>query len=118
MRPLELEVEKFLGLESLSLDFDSSFFVLVGPNGAGKSSILEAIFFALFGRGIRLERGKRELIHRGYPEGPLRVKLKFLLGGNEFQVVREYSPRGWGGSFREKGKWRLEGFSFRGAAGE
>lgn len=108
MRPLELEVEKFLGLESLSLDFDSSFFVLVGPNGAGKSSILEAIFFALFGRGIRLERGKRELIHRGYPEGPLRVKLKFLLGGNEFQVVREYSPRGGVAVLekKENGVWR------------
>ncbi len=26
-------------------------------------------------------------------------------------MVREYSPRGWGGSFREKGKWRLEGFA-------
>ena len=94
MRPLKLNVEKFLGLESLSLDFESSFFVLVGPNGAGKSSILEAIFFALFGRGIRLERGKKELIHRGYPEGPLRVELEFLLGSNEFRVVREYSPRG------------------------
>ena len=95
MRPLELEVEKFLGLESLSLDFDSSFFVLVGPNGAGKSSILEAIFFALFGRGIRLERGKRELIHRGYPEGPLRVKLKFLLGGNEDVYKRQVLRKGY-----------------------
>ena len=94
VRPLRLEVEKFLGLESLNLDFESSLFVLIGPNGAGKSSILEAIFFALFGRGIRLERGKRELINRGYPEGPLRVSLEFLLGGSEFRVVREYSPRG------------------------
>ena len=41
-----------------------------------------------------MERGKRELINRGYPEGPLRVSLEFLLGGSEFRVVREYSPRG------------------------
>nr|HXL02920.1 SMC family ATPase [Candidatus Atribacteria bacterium] len=61
-----------------------------------------------FGRGIRSERGKRELIHRGYPEGPLRVELEFLLGGNEFRVVREYSPRGGAAVLEKKedNTWR------------
>ena len=52
VRPLRLEVEKFLGLESLNLDFESSLFVLIGPNGAGKSSILEAIFLLSLGEAF------------------------------------------------------------------
>jgi exonuclease SbcC len=102
MKPVRLLVERFLGLERVELSFEAGLFVIVGPNGAGKSSLLEAIFFALYGRGIRLERSKKELIHRGSPSRALRVQLEFLLGGKRFRVTREYSQRQGGTAFLER----------------
>jgi len=93
MRPVRLCAERFLGLGSVDVSFDCALFVVVGPNGAGKSSLLEALYFALFGKGIRTERGKKELVHRAYPEDPLRVELVFENGGRRYRVVREYSSR-------------------------
>ncbi|GEM_PF-694355 len=115
MRPLRLVVRKFLGLEHVAIDFqEGDLFVIVGPNGAGKSSILEAIFFALYGRGIRAERGRRELLHRGFPDGSLRVELEFAVENACFRVVREFSLRRGGGAVLERKekegereRWRL-----------
>ncbi|MGQ9623518.1 MAG: AAA family ATPase [Candidatus Caldatribacteriaceae bacterium] len=101
MKPVKLLVERFLGLERAELSFGADLFVIVGPNGAGKSSLLEALFFALYGRGIRLERSKKELIHRGSPGRALRVQLEFLLGGKRFRVTREYSQKQGGAAFLE-----------------
>lgn len=109
MRPVHLRVERFLGVERAELSFDADLFVIVGPNGAGKSSLLEAMYFALYGRGIRSERGKRELIHRGSPDKALRVQLEFLAGGRRFRVTREYSPRQGGVAHLEEyrdGRWK------------
>lgn len=102
MRPLSLHVERFLGIEWAKLQFSSDLFVIVGPNGAGKSSLLEALFFALYGRGIRLERSKRELIHRGSTGKALRVQLEFLLGEERFRVTREYSQKHGGNAYLER----------------
>ncbi len=102
MKPVKLLVERFLGLEKVELSFKADLFVIVGPNGAGKSSLLEALFFALYGRGIRLERSKKELIHRGSPNRALRVQLEFLLGGRRFRVTREYSQKQGGTAFLER----------------
>ncbi len=102
MRPLRLRVERFLGLERAELEFASDLFVIVGPNGAGKSSLLEAMYFALYGRGIRSERGKKELIYRGSPDKALRVQLEFLLGEKRFRVTREYSAKQGGVAYLEQ----------------
>ncbi len=107
MKPNKLAVRKFLGLESLDLTFDDDLFVIVGPNGAGKSSILEALFFALYGRSIR-SGGKNALVHRGYPQESLRTVLEFLLGGIRFRIIREYSAKRGSTALLEKeesGKW-------------
>lgn len=109
MRPLYLRLERFLGLERVELEFPSNLFVIVGPNGAGKSSLLEAMYFALYGRGIRTERGKKELIHRGSPDKALRVQLEFLLGERKFRVTREYSVKQGGTAYleqREGERWK------------
>ncbi|MEN3186484.1 MAG: SMC family ATPase [Atribacterota bacterium] len=103
MRPIRLAVQKFLGLEEVEVRFDQGdLFVIVGPNGAGKSSILEALFFALYGRGIRVERGRREILHRGFPEHTMRVELEFLLGDRFFRVIREFSLKRGGTAVLEK----------------
>lgn len=109
MRPLYLKLERFLGIEKVELDFPSDLFVIVGPNGAGKSSLLEAVYFALYGRGIRVERSKKGLIHRGSPDKALRVQLEFLVAGRRFRVTREYSVRQGGVAYleeREGERWK------------
>lgn len=109
MRPLSLKLERFLGIEKVELDFPSDLFVIVGPNGAGKSSLLEAMYFALYGRGIRVERSKRELIHRGSPDKALRVQFEFLVAGRRFRVTREYSVKQGGVAYleqREGERWK------------
>lgn len=102
MKPVKLLVKEFLGIEELELDFPHSLFVIVGPNGAGKSSILEAIFFALYGKGIRTERGKKDLIYRGSRDEALRVEFQFLLQHRPFRVVREFSKKRGGAAVFEK----------------
>lgn len=102
MRPLYLKLERFLGLEKVELDFPSDLFVIVGPNGAGKSSLLEAMYFALYGRGIRVERSKRELIHRGSPDKALRVQFEFSVAEGRFRVTREYSVKQGGVAYLER----------------
>lgn len=102
MRPLHLKLERFLGLERVELEFPSNLFVIVGPNGAGKSSLLEAMYFALYGRGIRSKSGKKELIHRGNPDKALRVQLEFAVSGKRFRVTREYSVKYGGVAYLER----------------
>ncbi|HSV31919.1 MAG TPA: SMC family ATPase [Atribacteraceae bacterium] len=91
MRPVRLMIRRFLGIEEATLDFLSQLFVVVGPNGAGKSSLFEALYYALFGKGIRTERSKRELLHRAYPDEAFRVELEFDLAIDRYRVTREYS---------------------------
>ncbi|NSW76032.1 MAG: SMC family ATPase [Candidatus Atribacteria bacterium] len=103
MRPIRLIARKFLGLEDVEIRFDQGdLFVVVGPNGAGKSSILEALFFALYGRGIRVERGRQELLHRGFSKDTMRVELEFFLGDRFFRVIREFSLKRGGAAVLER----------------
>jgi len=110
MRPVRLVARRFLGLEDVVVEFNQGdLFVIVGPNGAGKSSILEALFFALYGRSIRVERGREELLHRGFPGDALRVELEFLMGGKLFRVIREFSVKKRGVAVfekKEQGNWK------------
>ena len=61
MRPIKLAVQAF-GPYAAEQVFDfaalegRSFFLIHGPTGAGKTSILDAICFALYGRGVRHAR--------------------------------------------------------------
>lgn len=102
MRPVSLKAKNFLGLENLELDFEHSLFVMVGPNGAGKSSILEAIFFALYGKGVRSERSKKELLHRGHPDDALRVEFEFMVGKDSYRIIREFSKKQGGSAALEQ----------------
>jgi exonuclease SbcC len=95
VRPLKL---KFRGLRSyrgqLEVDFtDVNLMAIIGDTGAGKSSILEALFFALYGGSSWDKRGGRSLIAAG-GDGHLVVELTFRASGRTWQARRTASATG------------------------
>src|SRR5437660_11992202 len=57
-----LTVERFRLLRELNLHFPQRGSILIqGPNEAGKSSLLESIYFALYGEALAPSRGRRSL---------------------------------------------------------
>lgn len=88
MRPLKLVVQ---GIRSYrgrhEIDFTGKGLVaIVGKTGAGKSSLLEAIFFALFGGSTWDLRSAAALIADGEPL--MRVELTFTSRGKTWQIRR------------------------------
>ena len=93
MTPVRIEIKNFLGIRSLEFDFKPGIYVLVGRNGSGKSSFFEAIFFALFGSGIRYGQNTvKPYIRRG--SDGLKVIFRFRRAGKEYEVIREASMKG------------------------
>src|SRR5690606_7291148 len=66
---------------------------IVGNNGTGKSSIVSAILFALYGlQGTGLD-GDYIVSSFADPQDVCEVRLDFLVGGNEYTVVRKFKRR-------------------------
>ena len=94
MRPLTL---KLSGLRSYrreqSLDFgDGGLMAIVGDTGAGKSSLLDGIFFALYGGCTWDRRAVIPLIADG--EKSMQVELVFVAEGRRWKVFRSASRTG------------------------
>jgi len=97
MKPKKLEVSNFLGLKTLSLEFpEQGVFVITGPNGSGKSSILEAMYFALYGKTMRLPGDvkntaiiNRNAQHSSDSPAKAIVSFTFVQQGKEYLVRRE-----------------------------
>ncbi len=85
MLPLRLKMTNFLAYrDETTLDLAGMRLAcLTGPNGAGKSSILDALTFALWGKG-RSSLG--EMVHLGREEAI--VELEFEHDGQRYKVVR------------------------------
>ena len=64
--------------------------LIIGSNGAGKSTILDALTFALFGRGFR-KISKSALIN-SINEKDCLVELEFSIGNNKYTVIRSIKP--------------------------
>ena len=64
--------------------------LIIGANGAGKSTILDALTFALFGRGFR-KISKSALIN-SINEKDCLVELEFSIGNNKYTVLRGIKP--------------------------
>ena len=64
--------------------------LIIGSNGAGKSTILDALTFALFGRGFR-KISKSALIN-SINEKDCLVELEFSIGNNKYTVIRGIKP--------------------------
>lgn len=108
MIPVRLELTNFLAYKNPApLDFTGIHVaVLTGENGAGKSSLLDAITWALWGRGRARTDG--ELVYTGQSE--MRVEFTFALGDQLYRVVRAKRAKGSGGVLdfqiqTAEGKW-------------
>ena len=64
--------------------------LIVGHNGAGKSTILDALTFALFGRGFR-KISKSALVN-SINEKDCIAEVEFHIGNNKYTVVRGIKP--------------------------
>lgn len=87
--PLILErvtLRNFLSHRDTTVEFTRGVNVLIGPNGAGKTSILEAIHYALTGKGWRTGGAKRDLVNERAREGE--VILEFTINGHKYRIHR------------------------------
>ncbi|MFN4219103.1 MAG: AAA family ATPase, partial [Candidatus Bipolaricaulia bacterium] len=101
-----LEIENLWSYKKASLQFESGITVIAGPNGSGKSSLLESIFFALYGSEARhvMGRNLEEILRIGATEGS--VKLSFLHGGKRY-TVQSALRRSGGAAKSERGGCQL-----------
>jgi len=88
MRPLKLVVQGFKPFkDKQEIDFSKlDFFVIKGPTGGGKSSILDAVYFALFGGSLYDLRKQDELINRN--AGGFYIDFTFSVGGKVYRIER------------------------------
>jgi exonuclease SbcC len=95
MRPLELRIKGLRSyVEERVIDFTGrDLLAIVGDTGAGKSSILEALFFALYG-GASWKKGiARPLISHG--ADTMQVELTFVAGEQVWKVFRSTSQESY-----------------------
>ncbi len=83
-------LKNFISHRETIIDFDQGVTVLIGPNGAGKTSILEAIYFALTGKGWRAQRRKKDLINTSAREAT--VEMIMSIGDNEELYIKRKIP--------------------------
>jgi len=90
-----LKAERFRLLREVNLSFPQRGSILIsGPNEAGKSTIVESIYFALYGEPLVAAYGKHapatpslhELIH--YGEQQASVSLTLAIGAKELSITR------------------------------
>ncbi|MCX6329184.1 MAG: SMC family ATPase, partial [Bacteroidia bacterium] len=67
---------------------------ILGNNGTGKSSLVQAIFFALY--GVRSTGINSEYVVSSFAgeQGKCDVRLDFEIGGEKYNVIRHYSKKG------------------------
>ena len=73
-----------------SVDFASGFRAIRGSNGAGKSTVIDALFYGLFGRTYR-DVKIDELVNRINGSG-MAVEVTFHRNGDEYTILRGRSP--------------------------
>ena len=82
MNKCSISLENFRNFTEFPVEFDEHANILLGPNGSGKTSLLEAIFFAIFGASFR-EKDRRALVSHG------KNHLKVVLTHGE-NVIESY----------------------------
>lgn len=94
MRLESLEIKNLWCYEQAQITFEEGITVIAGPNGSGKSSLLESIFFALYGSkaGPAMERALSDVLRIGTDAGS--VQLGFQYGSRRYRVRMALRRRG------------------------
>lgn len=79
-----LQIENLWCYEHAEMALEHGFTVIAGPNGSGKSSLLESIFFALYGSkaGPAMDRSLPDILRIGSDVGS--VQLTFSYGAQRY----------------------------------
>lgn len=95
-----LEIENLWSYKKASVRFEPGITVIAGPNGSGKSSLLESIFFALYGSDARhvIGRSLDEIVRLGADAGS--VRLSFFYGGKRYHA--QIALRRQGGTIKSE----------------
>ncbi len=95
-----LEIENLWSYKKASVQFEPGITVIAGANGSGKSSLLESIFFALYGSEARhvIGRNLDEILRIGADSGS--VRLRFLYSGKRYTA--EIALRRQGGTVKSE----------------
>tara|TARA_B100000524_G_scaffold331844_1_gene218624 strand:- start:44 stop:901 length:858 start_codon:yes stop_codon:yes gene_type:complete len=64
--------------------------LILGENGAGKSTMLDALCYALYGRGFR--NLKKDLLVNSVNQKELVVELDFTIGNKDYKLIRGTKP--------------------------
>jgi exonuclease SbcC len=85
-----LELTNFKRFRHAQIDFKDGITGILGNNGTGKSSLVQAIFFALY--GVRATGISSDYIVSGFasPKEKCTVVLDFRIGGDEYKVIRTF----------------------------
>ncbi|OGF57322.1 MAG: hypothetical protein A2Z21_02210 [Candidatus Fraserbacteria bacterium RBG_16_55_9] len=89
-----LEIKNLWCYEQAEIAFEDGVTVIAGPNGSGKSSLLESIFFALYGSkaGPAMDRPLADVLRIGANVGS--VQLKFCYGPQKYIAQMALRRRG------------------------
>lgn len=82
----EIYLRDFRNYGEARISLDPGVTIFYGDNGQGKTNLLEAVYFALRGRGFRTA-GNRDLTREGAETGVVMVRLEE--GGTERTVARQ-----------------------------
>ncbi len=93
MKPVSLALEHFGPYAQHTIDLapfrDEPLFLIHGDTGAGKSTVLDAITWALYGKGLGTRADPENLRDRAAPpDEPTRVTLTFSLGDRTYALRR------------------------------
>ena len=85
-----LILKNFKRFRDEKIEFSDGITGILGSNGAGKSSIVQAIFFALYGvQATGIEPGYIVSAFAG-PKDKCEVRLDFSVGGEPYSVIRTF----------------------------
>jgi exonuclease SbcC len=109
-----LRMKNFKRFRDEEIRFSDGITGILGNNGTGKSSIVEAIFFALYGVQATGISGDYIVSSFAPPKEKCEVRLDFRIGGDSYTVVRMFKKGkavSHDAKFFANGKQRAEGVS-------
>lgn len=81
-----VEIKNFRSIRELKMEFPSGLITIVGPNGSGKSSLLEAIYWAIYG-------GENNIAHLHKGEREFHVLLEIEQEDHLYTIHRSWKDR-------------------------